>query len=127
MNVGLETIQGLNIYKELLGRESKCAAQWNIDFGPEQQLKGPPPSKLKTREYEARGSHARDPLAGTCALRSPEFKRRSTCLRRVNGFACVCLGSRWPAAVRCTAVASLDASLRAAEGEEAARDGGKGV
>ena len=46
MNVPLTDGIGLRIYKELMHRESNCAAMWHVNYGPEALQKPPDPAMM---------------------------------------------------------------------------------
>ena len=46
MNVPLSDTIGLHIYRELMHREGRCAANWHVNYGPEALQKSPDPEAM---------------------------------------------------------------------------------
>ena len=46
MNVPLYDGMGLRIYRELMHRESRCAADWHVNYGPEALQRNPDPMTM---------------------------------------------------------------------------------
>ena len=46
MNVPLSDTIGLHIYRELMHREGRCAANWHVNYGPEALQKSPNPEAM---------------------------------------------------------------------------------
>ena len=46
MNVPLYDGRGLRIYRELMEREMRCAANWHVNYGPEAQQRSPDASTM---------------------------------------------------------------------------------
>ena len=47
MNVPLYDATGVHIYRELMHRENRCAADWHLNYGPEALQKKPDPKKME--------------------------------------------------------------------------------
>lgn len=46
MNIPLQDSMGLQIYRELMHRESRCAANWHFEYGPDALQKPPDPNSM---------------------------------------------------------------------------------
>ena len=64
MNVPLTDGIGLRIYKELMHRESNCAAMWHVNYGPEALQKPPDPAMMMNLgQFTKRASVPMPPMA----------------------------------------------------------------
>ncbi len=46
MNVSLQDQMGLRIYREVMHRENRCAADWHVNYGPEALQRSPDPAMM---------------------------------------------------------------------------------
>ena len=62
MNVPIDNSMGLRIYRELMHREGKSAAMWNLSYGPEALSKPPDPQVMLNLGKFAKFSAVHMPL-----------------------------------------------------------------